>query len=211
MGGTVSLALACGGTTAASQPCNVEYNCPSGQTCWTTDGKTFSCMPSGTIPPGATCDSTPGSALCADRLACVAEGVPTDGQCDYWCDPSNPCPLGGCVTITDGMSVTVSFCETGSLGTASSCNVNYDCPKGQTCWTTDGFAFECMASGAAKAGTACAVIFGSATCGDELACVSTTDADQGECDYWCDASHPCASGTCMTIADSNGVEIRLCQ
>jgi hypothetical protein len=97
------------------------------------------------------------------------------------------------------------------VGNTFSCNVHYDCPSGQTCWTTDGFAFDCMSSGALQAGATCALILGSATCGDGLACVAAGNPNQGECDSWCDVSTPCPSGTCTTITDTNGVSLSLCQ
>jgi hypothetical protein len=77
------------------------------------------------------------------------------------------------VTITDTNGVSLGFCET-------SCNVKYNCPSGQTCWTKDELALECMSSGPLQAGATCALILESA---DGPACVAAGNPKQGQCDH----------------------------
>jgi hypothetical protein len=207
---TLGLGLIGGGACSGGQPCNLDYSCGPGETCWTRDALSFECMPSGKLQEGATCTSFPGAAPCGDKLACVALGDPMSGQCDLWCDTDHPCASGPCRTILVANGVAVGFCEPASTG-AASCNVQYDCPAGQTCWTPDGHSFACMPSGAGKAGASCSVIPGTATCADRLACIAATDPTKGQCDSWCDATHPCAKGSCRATADTNGVTLSLCQ
>ena len=41
------ISFARGGGSVNDRGCNVTYDRPPGQTCWTTDGQTFGCVPSG--------------------------------------------------------------------------------------------------------------------------------------------------------------------
>ncbi len=111
--GVLALACGSGGSGGASQPCNVKYDCPANQTCWTADGKTYSCMPSGPGQAGDMCTAAPGPAPCGDKLGCVAHGSTLQGTCDYWCYVNEPlpCTAGSCITQTDMSGVTVGFCE----------------------------------------------------------------------------------------------------
>jgi hypothetical protein len=112
-GAIVSLWLASPG--CSSSPCNVSYNCSTGETCWTTDGQSFDCFAAGSLERGATCASTPGPPLCGEGLACVANGDPSAGVCLYWCDSDLACPMGTCTTLTDSNGVSISFCLTAEL------------------------------------------------------------------------------------------------
>jgi hypothetical protein len=113
LAGALILACGGGGSSGSSTPCNQQYDCKSGQTCWTADGKSYSCMPSGPAQAGDMCAATPGPAPCADHLGCVAVGASQQGVCDYWCyvTDSLPCTAGSCISETDVNNVTVSFCE----------------------------------------------------------------------------------------------------
>ena len=109
-------AFACSGGGSGggpSQPCNVKYDCPAGQTCWTVDGKSYTCEASGPGQAGDMCTATPGPAPCSDRLGCVAQGSSLQGTCDYWCYVSEPmpCVAGTCIMETDSNGVTVGFCK----------------------------------------------------------------------------------------------------
>jgi hypothetical protein len=95
-------------------PCNVSYDCPAGQTCASTDGMIFSCMPDGNGKPGDACDPSSNAAItCGDQMDCVGSGMPVVGKCELWCDSGHPCPqgAGSCTTIHTTLGATLSFCQ----------------------------------------------------------------------------------------------------
>src|SRR5581483_10190399 len=92
--------------------CNLEYDCPAGQSCGTSDGTTFLCAPSGSGNAGDPCNAAQTLPLqCGDHLGCV--GVNGAGTCRRWCGSSDPCPsgAGSCqiVTSTNGVMAGVCF------------------------------------------------------------------------------------------------------
>lgn len=102
------LALACSSTTSSSPaPCNEDpFQCPSGQTCWTKDTKTFSCIPSGAGQYGDSCVPVAGtaSAPCGEGLLCLATSNAA-GKCVHYCDASgaaHPCASGTCTAAAIG-------------------------------------------------------------------------------------------------------------
>lgn len=102
------LASACSSATSSSPaPCNEDpFQCPSGQTCWTTDAKTFACIPSGSGQYGESCQPVagPGSAPCADGLLCLAT-TNAGGKCVHYCEPSgtaHACASGTCTAAAIG-------------------------------------------------------------------------------------------------------------
>ena len=105
------LSLACGGAAPDDHGCATKYDCPAGQTCWSLDGQTWSCMTSGPGGHGAKCAAVGGAPQCGDQLACVAYGGPDNGTCQYWCD-SIPCPAGAgsCVTHPTTNTFSMSTC-----------------------------------------------------------------------------------------------------
>lgn len=91
--------------------CNIEYDCPPGRSCGSRDGFTWACLADGTSPAGASCNPDFDAALtCGDHLVCL--GVPPNGSCVYWCDPSNPCPTdaGTCTTINSTLGAPLNIC-----------------------------------------------------------------------------------------------------
>lgn len=116
LGGTLLLAVACSSSDGtdgqAPLPCNVQYDCGAGKTCWTGDGNSYSCVYSGIGTAAASCVAGFGPPACGDRLYCVAFGSPTNGKCLYWCDDSMPCPSGGTCTHADNTAgITVGYCQ----------------------------------------------------------------------------------------------------
>jgi hypothetical protein len=100
------LALACSSTSSSSPaPCNEDpFQCASGQTCWTADAKTFSCVPSGAAQYGESCQPVAGAAPCADGLLCLAT-TNAGGKCVHYCDPSgtaHACASGTCTAAAIG-------------------------------------------------------------------------------------------------------------
>jgi hypothetical protein len=43
------LGLACASSSSGAALCNITYDCPSGQTFWSTNGTTFECMTPGPL------------------------------------------------------------------------------------------------------------------------------------------------------------------
>lgn len=107
------LVIACGGSVPKpTYGCATKYDCPTGQTCWSVDGKNWECMTSGPAGAGDACAAIGGPAPCGDRLACVATGSPQNGHCRYWCDEDGPCPAGSgsCTSRATLNSIPLSTC-----------------------------------------------------------------------------------------------------
>ena len=98
----------------AGLPCDVKYDCPAGQTCWSPNGTVWTCAPDGTAPVGSSCNPSGSAAVtCGDRMACLGNGgSPPTGMCRYWCDASDPCPAGAgtCTPAHTTAGATLSFC-----------------------------------------------------------------------------------------------------
>ncbi|HZS37667.1 MAG TPA: hypothetical protein VFF06_12610 [Polyangia bacterium] len=103
----------CGSSSLTPPPCDVEYDCPAGQTCWALDGKNWSCMPSGAGRAGDTCESITNTLpSCGDGLACLATGDPHAGTCVAWCDSAHPCPPSSpCQAVNTTQGATLHFCR----------------------------------------------------------------------------------------------------
>jgi hypothetical protein len=106
-----------GGCSIKSEPagCNNVYDCPSGQTCWTTDGTSFSCVAAGSGALGATCDATVTgikTISCGEGLMCLStKGDPTNASCTAWCGGGRPCPTGTtCRGVTTTLNATLNVC-----------------------------------------------------------------------------------------------------
>lgn len=98
----------------------------------------------------------------------------------------------------------------GSAGVSRpSCITSYNCSKGQTCSSSNGLDWECVASGPQKWGDSCNAS-GPVTCGDRLSCVSISDPHSGTCDWDCDAGHPCSAGACAAATNPRGVVFHYC-
>ena len=101
------LVSACSSSSSSSPPpCNEDpFQCASGQTCWTADTKTFTCLPSGSAQYGESCLPVAGStAPCADGLTCIATSN-AGGKCIHYCDPSgtaHACASGTCTAAAFG-------------------------------------------------------------------------------------------------------------
>ena len=99
---------------AAVPACDDTYDCAAGQTCWTADGVSWTCLPAGAGALGSTCDPSTSAVSCGDRMACVGNGAtPPVGTCRLWCDAGDPCPAGAgtCTTIrTATTGAALSFC-----------------------------------------------------------------------------------------------------
>jgi hypothetical protein len=125
-----------------------------------------------------------------------------------------------------GLAMALIACGDSSGGTGSGgaggkamlpCNESpFECKAGQTCWPNMSVtAFECLNSGAGKAGDACALIGGQVTCGDGLICIALTDPMKGQCTPYCDPtdpSHGCPNGeVCAGFGiNSNALLIKAC-
>ena len=202
---------ACGGDVAATaSSCATRYDCPSGQSCGTSDGVTFACAQSGALNPGDACNANQSLSLplqCGDHLLCL--GVNGVGTCQRWCSSSDPCTSGSCVTAHTTRGATIGFCS-GVAATASSCETHYDCPAGESCGSLDGVTFTCSQSGALNAGDACNANQSlPLQCGDHLLCLGMNDV--GTCQRWCSAGDPCDSGSCTTVHTTRGTTIGFCQ
>jgi hypothetical protein len=109
----IFVSIACSSTSSpsAAAGCEMRYDCPTGQSCGTADGLTFSCSPSGAGKAGDSCNANQSLPLqCGDQLACV--GKNDVGTCSYWCDSNHPCPagFGSCSTVRSTHGATVSIC-----------------------------------------------------------------------------------------------------
>jgi hypothetical protein len=185
---------ACSGTSSGDTPtCNVDYNCPTGQTCATADGHVWSCFTAGTSQLDDRCDASSTAVTCGEGLGCLGTGVPTSATCVAWCGGGRACPADKtCTPITSTLGARLDVCLP--------CNVAYTCGPGQTCATLTGKTFACMPSGAAKAGDSCnATVNAPNVCGDRLSCLAMGDPTGGACVSWCDPSHPCAGTMGVTI------------
>ena len=106
-------------------------------------------------------------------------------------------------------------CSSSSGSGTQPCNENpWECPAGQTCWSTSTGAFECLNSGAGAAGGSCQNTAGIATCGDGLVCLQTS-ASGGTCAQYCDntdPSHGCSGGLSCQTAEllAGGAEFHIC-
>jgi hypothetical protein len=93
--------LACSSSSspsASQPPCNEDpWECPAGQTCWSTDPTGFACLNSGPGAAGSACNNTVGAPTCGDGLVCLQFTPPALGACLPYCDPTDPahaCPSG---------------------------------------------------------------------------------------------------------------------
>lgn len=90
-----------------------------------------------------------------------------------------------------------------SSSKSTPCNQNpWECPAGQTCWPSSPTSFACLNSGPGQIGSTCQDSEGIATCGDGLACL-TTSAASGTCTPYCsntDPSHACPGGAACATA-----------
>ena len=206
--GALGACSSSGGGGSGSETCNVAYDCPAGQTCWSTDGTTFACMASGGGALGDPCDvSLAGIAKpsCGDGMLCLGLGEPAVGRCAAWCDAADGCPSGETCAAgktTLGASLHVCF----------ACNLAYDCPAGQTCATSTGETFACAPSGSGVEGSTCdATVGASVQCGDGLVCLATGDPTAGTCVPWCSGAITCADGkSCQQVTTTKGATLLVC-
>jgi hypothetical protein len=91
-------------------PCNAD--CPAGQTCWTVDGKAWSCATAGAGKLGDTCDASINApASCSSGIVCLATTNPSAGTCVAWCDALHPCPaLSSCQKVITTKGVPLHVC-----------------------------------------------------------------------------------------------------
>src|SRR6185369_5443896 len=106
----------------------------AGQTCSSTNGVDWKCVPSGSGKWGDPCDAS-GPVTCGDRLSCVSVLGPHDGTCDWGCDTEHPCQSGTCAAGTNPFGVVFHYCAGGPCADA------YDCPASETCATADGITY----------------------------------------------------------------------
>lgn len=186
--------------------CDASFACPRGQTCDTTDGRTFSCLASGPGELHDRCDaSTHVAALCADGLTCLGSGHLGAGTCVAWCAGDRSCPAQTtCTPVTTALGVAIEVCLP--------CNSAYTCSAGETCATMTGVVFSCMAAGPQRAATTCDASVGAAVvCGERLVCLATGDPKHGSCTRSCDAAHPCEGETeCKSVVTTMGVTLPVC-
>ncbi len=106
------------------------------------------------------------------------------------------------------VSLLLAACSSEESSTTPPVPCNQDpwqCPAGQTCWPKDNAGtWACLNSKAgAKKGDPCVNTFGTATCGDGLACFQGIGAPEGSCVSYCDNAKPgrgCATGeTCSGV------------
>jgi hypothetical protein len=92
-------------------PCNLAYVCGKGETCASSDGTKFACVPAGKNPLGASCDVSVGAPVtCGEELLCFSMAGPTAGTCARWCDRTHPCPANKTCTplrTTKGAAITI--------------------------------------------------------------------------------------------------------
>lgn len=204
------LFAACSGPKAAPPTCNTTYDCGAGQTCWTTDDTNYTCQQSGPAALGASCNpDASATAPCADGLACLQLDSAASGICTGWCDATHPCPSEqACVILSSRYGVDLRVC---SLSDPASCAFAYSCGAGETCWTQDGFVFQCTAAGALTLGAACDPTDTAALCADGLVCLGAGDGT-GTCTAWCGADGSCPSGSsCAAVGTTHGVTVRVCR
>ena len=191
---------------AGLQSCGAAFSCPPGQTCDTIDGRTFVCLASGPGKLDDRCDaSTHLAALCGDGLTCLATSYPGAGTCVAWCGCDRRCPAQTtCTPVATALGVAIEVCLP--------CSGAYTCGAGETCATTTGVAFSCMAAGPQGAGTICDASAGAAVvCGERLVCLAHGDPKHGTCTRFCDAARPCESGTeCKSVLTTKGVTLSVC-
>jgi hypothetical protein len=204
--GVLEIASTGAAAGAGRRSCGASFACPTGQTCDTTDGRTFSCLASGPGKLDDRCDaSTKVAALCADGLTCLGGGYPEAGTCVAWCADGGSCPAHKtCTARTTASGVAIKVCLP--------CNGVYACGAGETCATMTGVSFSCLAAGPRSAGATCDASAGAAVvCGERLVCLATGDPKHGTCTRFCDLAHPCPAGTpCKAVVTTLGVTLRVC-
>jgi hypothetical protein len=202
------VSFARGGSNTSDHACNVTYDCAAGQTCWTQDGASFVCAPSGPGALGSPCNPIvhPGDTPpCGDGMGCAAFGPPVNGTCLPFCGAGDACASGTtCLTARNPFGAVLKICV--------ACNVRYACAAGQTCGSSDGASWSCVPSGPGAEGSACETSVGS-SCGDGLACLATGgDPTKASCVPWCDAHHTCGAGeTCTPMFAKNGATLLVCK
>ncbi|HEY8076488.1 MAG TPA: hypothetical protein VIF62_20325 [Labilithrix sp.] len=104
----VAIAAACSSSSSSnsSPPCNQEpFQCAAGTTCWSKDGATFACEPSGPGAYGDACTPAAGaSSPCGDGLICL-QTTNAGGKCVHLCsqtDPAHGCATGTCTAAAFG-------------------------------------------------------------------------------------------------------------
>ena len=116
--------------------------------------------------------------------------------------------LFACLALVLPVAALASACSSSSSASASGCANNpFSCGAGQTCWPKDtSGAFSCAPSGKGAKGDSCQNTPGTATCGDNLACLQQTSAG-GQCLSYCEpnsATHGCGEGETCRLAQVAG-------
>lgn len=157
--------------------------------CQNVVGSAYVCMTEGTAKVGEPCTG-----------ACEKGSYCTNSVCVAWCDDLHPCAVGRCVLapgpcaprplgqcIVDppdsGVAPIEPPCDIRPSG--GDCHPLPDTCAVGSCQNVTDNAYVCMTVGTGTAGAACTG-----------ACAKGHDCRNGICRVWCDADHPCVSGTC---------------
>jgi hypothetical protein len=100
----------CGDSPPQGTTCYIDYDCPTGTTCWSADGTQFECVSAGTGKAGDPCQAGATAPItCGDQLMCWAMGGPA--VCYAWCDSKHPCPNDlYCLPVDTPSGLTLHFC-----------------------------------------------------------------------------------------------------
>ena len=159
--------------------------CPPGQYCEAVTPATTGCIPVGPNARGAACGGATG--------ACQRGNVCVNSTCQEPCDRTpggQPCSTAGdtCVGWVD--SATMQPLPFGTC--APGCSVLDDmCPMAERCNGS-----TCVPEGAANTGDQCQY---TRDCRRGDICITTVAGQPGNCRTACDATHPCAAGTCQPL------------
>lgn len=92
-------------------------------------------------------------------------------------------------------------CGSSSSSAPAGCNTDpWECPSGQNCWPQTDTSYACLYAGPGTLGSACLDVVGTASCAAGLGCAQMASGNMGTCVAYCDAQHPCPSGTTCTVA-----------
>ncbi|MBL9018133.1 MAG: hypothetical protein JNL83_28360 [Myxococcales bacterium] len=196
------------GPDAAPRCSVVEQDCGAGQKCTMptvpSNGAAPACSPAGPVAIDAACSGSSGEDDCGAGGYCTYAGVlpPQNGGASYCrtlCEADMHCPSGQRCTplgIEPANFTPVGFC-------APTCAAFGACPSGMTCGDhlpsitgPSDLLLACRPSGAVPVG---------GTCQGNLRCVPDSVCINMGCRALCDATHPCASGTCNMRFGTAGV------
>jgi hypothetical protein len=176
----VSLALACS-SKSSPVPCNEDpWECPSGQTCWPSNGTSFACLNSGTGTAGGPCEDSEGIATCGDGLACL-QTTSAGGTCVAYCDntdPSHACPSTQLCEMDVVVGTTIYVCVGTGAASEAEAGDTFDGSSGAAdtgvgISPLDAGAPQCSAWAAAEA----------AQCGNTYTTSTLADCTSGEALY----------------------------